>query len=117
MGIALVHVNHRGKDILLPDLIFEKFQCPFKVPLHPFRRQVSQVLRAGSDNGVNKLHAVLAHLAPGILPLCCLYPGLDFPVIASGRLHQMVVEVGSLPVDVRIAGILLLFPLMMALQG
>ena len=117
MGIALVHVDYRGKDILLPDLLLEKIQRPLKIPLHPFRRQGSQILRAGGDNGVNELHAVLAHLAPGILPLCCLYPGLDFPIIAPGRLHQMVVEMGPLPVDVRIAGILLLLSLMVALQS
>ena len=67
--------------------------------------------------GVNELHAVLAHLAFGILPPGTLDAGLDFSIVLVLWLDEMVVEVGAVGVHIRVAGIPLLFSFVVFLDG
>ena len=117
MWIALIHVDHSGKDVRFSNLCLEKVQRPFKVAAHLFRWKVIQILRCGRDDGVDELHTVLAYLALGVLPLGTLDAVLDLSVVFVLWLDEMVIEMGAVGVHIRVAGVSLLFPFVVFLNG
>ena len=117
MRIALVHVDHGGENVFLAHLGLQKVQSVFKIAAHFLGRQLGKVLRCSGDDGVNELNTVLAHLVLWIFSLGFFNAGLDLAVILQARLDQMVVELGALPVDIRIAAVMLFLPFMVLLDG
>ena len=117
MWVALIHVDHGGEDVCFSNLCLKEVQRPFKVAAHLLRRKVIQILRCGCDDSVDELHAVLAYLALGVLPLSVLDAGLDLSVVFVLWLDEMVVEMGAVGVHIRVAGVSLLFPFVVFLNG
>ena len=106
----LIHVYHGRKDILLAHALFQKLKCPVEVFRH-FRIMRHCKLRADRHQRIHKFHAVLSHTAPrhsDVVP--------DLLLVTPARRHQMIVLRNAALVDVRIAGILLLCPLVVGAQ-
>ena len=117
MGVALIHVDHGEENVFLTHLGFQKVQSGLKVAAHFFWRELGEVLRRGGDDGVDEFDAVLAHLTLRVFSLRFFNAGLDLAVILKVWLDQVVVEFGALPVDIRIAAVVLFLPLMVLLNG
>ena len=110
-------MNHGGENVFLAHLGLQKVQSVFKITAYFFRRQLSEVLRRGGDDGINELDTVLAHLTLRVFPLRFFNAGLDLAVILQAWLDQVVIKFGALPVDIGIAAVVLFLPLVVFLNG
>ena len=107
----LVHVYHSGEDIVLTDLLFHEGRRLGEVGLHLLLAPAREELRAGSDESVHKHGTVPAGLAPRRLDAA-----VDLLAVFLRGLDNVKIVLASALVNVGIAGVLFLCPLMVGFQ-
>jgi hypothetical protein len=104
-------VDNCRDNIASADFLINKIDRPLKesncfFPLFAFEK-----LRAGGDQGIDKLYAVFPYPAPSRS-----YPVFYFIPVAVIRLYDMEIIFAFCRVDIGIAGILFFLPLMVGFQ-
>lgn len=107
----LVHVYHGGEDIALADLPFHESRCLGEIGLHLLFAPACEELRAGGDEGVHKHGAGLACFAPRRLDAA-----VDFLTVFLRGLDNVKIVFAFSLVNVGIAGVLFLCPLVVGFQ-
>ena len=111
-GYGLVHVYHRRHDIFSAYPVNEEIRRPLEKGLYLLWGLALEKLRAGGYERIDKPGAVLACPAPRLFNAA-----LNEMVIASLRLDDMEVALAPAGVNVGVAGVLFLLPLMVGFSG
>ena len=111
VGRFLVHVYHGGEDIAPADLLFHKGRRLSEIGLYLLLVPTCEELRAGGDEGVHEHGAVLAGLTPRRLDAA-----VNFLTVFLRGLDNVKIVLASALVNVGIAGVLFLCPLVVGFQ-
>ena len=110
MGCGFVHVYHGGENIFLAYTLLQKVKGPPEILRH-FRFVGLGKLRADRYQRVHEFHAVLPYPAT-----CRLDAVLDLLLIAPPGRYQMEVLRRAAEINVRVAGVAVLCPLVVGTQ-
>ena len=111
MGRFFIHVYHSRNDVLPAHPVNEEVRRPLEVGRYLLWGLALEKLRAGGNQRVHKPSAVLAGAASGLLDAA-----LNEMVVAAIRLDDVEIVLAPAGVNVRVAGVLLLFPFMVGFQ-
>ena len=111
MGRFFIHVYHSRNDVLPAHPVNEEVRRPLEVGRYLLWGLALEKLRAGGNQRVHKPGTVLAGAASGLLNAA-----LNEVVVAALRLDDVEVVLAPAGVNVRVAGVLLLFPFMVGFQ-
>ena len=112
MGRFFIHVYHSRNDVLPAHPVNEEVRRPLEVGRYLLWGLALEKLRAGGNQRVHKPSAVLAGAASGLLDAA-----LNEMVVAAIRLDDVEIVLAPAGVNVRVAGVLLLFPSWWASSG
>ena len=110
MRRLFIHVHHSGDDIVLTNAILQKLKRPSEIFFH-FGFVGLCKLRADRYQRVHELHAVLPHPAASHLDAV-----LDLLLVTPLWRHQMEILRGAAGINIRVAGVDLLCPLVVGTQ-
>lgn len=105
-----IHVYHGGENIFLAYTLLQKVKGPPEILRH-FRFVGLGKLRADRYQCIHEFHAVLPHPAA-----CRLDAVLDLLFVAPSGRHQMEVLRRAAEINVRVAGVAVLCPLVVGTQ-
>ena len=111
VGRFLVHVYHRRHDIFPAYPVNEEVRRSFEKRLYFLRGFLLEKLRAGGYQRIDKACTVFPRSAPRLFNAA-----LNEMVVAPLRLDDMEIVLAPAGVNVRVAGVLLLFPFMVGFQ-
>ena len=111
LGRFFIHVYHSRNDVLPAHPVNEEVRRPLEVGRYLLWGLALEKLRAGGNQRVHKPSAVLAGAASGLLDAA-----LNEMVVAAIRLDDVEIVLAPAGVNVRVAGVLLLFPFMVGFQ-
>ncbi len=111
VGRFLVHVYYRRHDIFPAYPVNEEVRRSFEKRLYFLRGFLLEKLRAGGYQRIDKACTVFPRSAPRLFNAA-----LNEMVVAPLRLDDMEIVLAPAGVNVRVAGVLLLFPFVVGFQ-